>query len=203
MLLMSAGQPFALLADDAVVLLIFLRTGQPAHLQGLGVQPDQGKRRAQFVRDVGDEVGLQSRQRHFLGDVAIGQRNSAGQHQRERGQGKKTDAREALANRRQRRAAQLDGQGQSRKAPSRFRSTSGIPPSQPLDSTNAVESYLLRNIMTAWFLSVCASFTLRLMTWSSISGKELVAQVFGVEGTCRRLRRSPSSWSFIAKSAVD
>ncbi len=37
------GQAFALFANDAVVLLIFFRTGEPAHLERLGIQAESEK----------------------------------------------------------------------------------------------------------------------------------------------------------------
>src|SRR6185312_11041004 len=106
------SQALALFTNNAVVLLMFFWTGKASHFESLGVKPDEGKRCPQFVGNVGDEIGLQPRQRHLLGDVAIGQPNSAGQHQGERGQSKKTDAGEALADGGDGRAPLFDGQGQ-------------------------------------------------------------------------------------------
>ena len=76
MLLISAGEPLALLADDLVVLLVFFRAGEAPHLQCFGIKTDQRQRRTQFVRNVGNEIRFQSRQRHFFADVAVRQENS-------------------------------------------------------------------------------------------------------------------------------
>ena len=74
-MLTARGQALALLADDAVVLMVFFLAAQPTHLQGFGVKPDQRQRSSQFMGNVGNEIRLQARERHLLPHVAIGQQN--------------------------------------------------------------------------------------------------------------------------------
>ena len=186
------GQPFALFADDAVVLLIFFRAGEPPHLQRLGVEADQRKRRAQLVRNVGNEIGLQPGQRHFLGDVAIGQHNSARQHQRQSRQSQEADMREALADGCQRGSAQLDRQRQSREGAFqvslRFR-RAAIPPAGLSQRRRFILAAQHHDRMIPVGLSVADVASNHVVQHL---GKELVAQIVGVErhAADRRVTRS-------------
>src|SRR5205814_9927989 len=75
----QSGEPLALLANDAVVLLVLLLAAEATHLQRLRVQPDQRQGGAQLVRDIGEKVGLQPGQRHFPVHVAVSQQDSPGE----------------------------------------------------------------------------------------------------------------------------
>ena len=67
------GETFAFFANDAEVFLIFFFCGEAAELEGLRIETDQREGRAQFVRDIGDEIGFEAREVHFPGNIAIGE----------------------------------------------------------------------------------------------------------------------------------
>src|SRR5437667_1048018 len=113
----EGGQALALLADNAVVFLVFLPAAQAAHLQGFRVKPDQRQRSSQFVRNVGHEIGFQPGQRHLLHHVAIGEQNSARQEKGKAAQDQEAGMSEVLAQRRQGGPLQFDGEGQAGERP--------------------------------------------------------------------------------------
>src|SRR6202040_3130424 len=80
------GQAFALLPDDAKIFLVFFLGTQAPQLQSFGIEADQSQRCTQFVRNVRDEVGFQSREIHFSGNVAIREPDSSDHEQRQRTQ---------------------------------------------------------------------------------------------------------------------
>ena len=49
-------EAFALFANDAVILVVFLLGTQASHFQSFRVQADEREGRAQFVRYVGNEI---------------------------------------------------------------------------------------------------------------------------------------------------
>ena len=73
----QGGQPLALFTNDAVILLLLFLSRDAPQLERFSIQSNQGQRRAQFVRYVRNEVGLQTGQRHFFADDMFGEHQAA------------------------------------------------------------------------------------------------------------------------------
>ena len=67
----EGAEALALFANDAEIFLVFFPGGKAAEFERFGIEADERQRRAQLVGNVGDEVGLESREIHFARHVAV------------------------------------------------------------------------------------------------------------------------------------
>src|ERR1043166_4269676 len=111
----ESSQALALFANDAEILLVLFLGSEASELERFRVKPDQCERSTQFVRNIGDKVGLQPGELHFARNIAIGQEDSAGHDQGECGKNEIVVLQEFRPNFVNRGAGILNGKNQALK----------------------------------------------------------------------------------------